>query len=413
MGQNPDHLVAAARASGAPADAAEELARLNRAIVFDQEQAKSGEWARLESLGSAYEARARLTGSYDDYARAGAAFDAAFAAAPKGSGPHLTRAHFNFTIHRLAAARADLDAIDRYAVPDTQAMPAVTGLRGDIAFYRGDYKRALALYEQSYGMRRDLGSAFRLAYYWEKMGDDDRARSYLDKAEGSISGPQLGARGFIEMHRGLLDLNRGRWAEAEAHFRKADRLYHGYWLIERYLATTIALNGDSARAMAIYKGIAARTGRAEAMDAVAGLYRAQGDQANSRAWADRAEGAWEKRIALFPEAAYGHALDHLLAFGDPARALDIAQRNYMNRPYAEAATGLAWALLANHRPADAIRAIGPTLRSGWTSAEEHIVASQAYALLSRGAEADAERKAALAVNPHAFDGNPGMVWLEQ
>jgi len=53
------------------------------------------------------------------------------------------------------------------------------------------------------------------------------------------------------------------------------------------------------------------------------------------------------------------------------------------------------------------------LASGWVSAEPHIVAAEAHALLGQGPEADAERKAALAINPHSFDRNPGLVWLEQ
>ena len=34
-------------------------------------------------------------------------------------------------------------------------------------------------------------------------------------------------------------------------------------------------------------------------------------------------------------------------------------------------------------------------------------------LLGRGKEAQAARYAAVAVNPHALDRNPGMTWLEQ
>ena len=34
------------------------------------------------------------------------------------------------------------------------------------------------------------------------------------------------------------------------------------------------------------------------------------------------------------------------------------------------------------------------------------------ALLGRSSDADAQRRAALAINPHSFDRNPGMVWLE-
>ena len=38
---------------------------------------------------------------------------------------------------------------------------------------------------------------------------------------------------------------------------------------------------------------------------------------------------------------------------------------------------------------------------------------EAYALLGRGREAEAERAKAVAINPHALDRNPGMTWLEQ
>jgi hypothetical protein len=41
------------------------------------------------------------------------------------------------------------------------------------------------------------------------------------------------------------------------------------------------------------------------------------------------------------------------------------------------------------------------------------VACEAHALLGQGPAADAERKAALTINPHSLDRNPGLVWLEQ
>jgi tetratricopeptide (TPR) repeat protein len=164
--------------------------------------------------------------------------------------------------------------------------------------------------------------------------------------------------------------------------------------------------------MALYKSIAKRTDMPEAFDAVAGLYRAQGDLAESQAWAAQAGIRWAKRLAVLPEAAYGHALDHELAFGDAKRALIIAQRNFANRPFGESATGLASAYMANQRPADAVRVIEPVLTSGWVAAEPFIVAAEAYALTGQPAKADAAHKRALEINPHSFDRNPGLVWLE-
>ena len=360
-----------------------------------------------------YLSRARLTGSFDDYAKAGQLYDKAFSVARPGYGPHLDRAIYNFTIHRLGALEPDLRAVEHYAVPDDGATATVLGLRGDLAFYSGNYPEALALYEKSHGVMAIMSTSFRLAYYWGRMGDPAKARRYLDEAESQIIGPQQQQRSFLEMYRGILALDRGLWDEAETHFRHADAIFPGYWLVQEHLAMTLALKGHPDQAMAIYQGIAARTNLPEAADAVAGLYRATGDFANAQTWAARADALWRKRLALLPEAAYGHLVDHLLAFGSPAETLQVALKNYQSRPYADAATQLAWAYMANHRPADALKALAPVLASGWVSAEPHIVASEAHALLGQGPEADAERKAALAINPHSLDRNPGLVWLEQ
>lgn len=406
---------AAANQQGMPTSYGEQLSAVDRVMAFAAKRADQDptNWSAWADLANHYLGRARLTGSFDDYAQAGALYDKAFAVAPRGHGPHLDRAVYNFTVHRLDAMAPDLDAVDRYAVPDEGAAATVLGLRGDLAFFRGHYPEALALYEKSHKAVVMMSTSFRLAYYWGRMGDPAKARRYLDEAESRVIGPQQQQRSFLEMYRGILALDRGLWDEAEAHFRRADAIFPGYWLVREHLAMVLALKGRPDQAMEIYLDIARATNLPEAADAVAGLYRGSGDFANAQLWAARADSLWRRRLAQLPEAAYGHALDHMLAFGAPAETLALAQRNYQARPYADAATQLAWAYMANHRPEDALRALEPVLRSGWVSSEPHVVASEAYALLGRGPEADAERKAALAVNPHCLDRNPGLVWLEQ
>ena len=407
------HVQAAAMQQGEPTTAMAAIALIDHDLPIARARAAvSGDWHDIAAIGDQLVARARLTGSFDDYVGAGAAYDAAFVHAPPGLGPHLGRAGWNFAVHRLAAVGPDLDVIDRYAVPDDATSVAVLGMRGDLAFYAGDYARARGLYERAEARMPGLASEFRLANWFARMGEPARALDMLDRADARIRAPQQQLRAFIEMRRGMIELARGRWDDAQAHLLRADDIFPGSWLIEEQLATVRALKGDPGGAMALF-GRMARAGLPDGYDGIAGLYRAQGDFARSKAWADRAGAAWDARLATLPEAALGHALDHLLAFGDPVRALAVAQRNHALRPYGDSATGLAWAYLANHRAADALAAIGPTLASGWTSAEAHIVASEAHALLGRGAEADAERAKALAINPHSLDRNPGMTWLEQ
>jgi tetratricopeptide (TPR) repeat protein len=409
------HAEAAARQQGQPTTASESLAAIDHDLIIAQARAAapSPGWGDESAVGDLLVARARLTGSFDDYAAAGRAFDSAFALAPNGSGPHLERAGWNFAVHRLAAIEPDLVAVDNYAIPDDGMVVAMTGLRGDILFYRGHYAQALTLYQQAQARMPTMGGDLKLANWYARMGDPDRALQLLDEADGRITAPQQQLRSFIEMRRGILDLNRGRWDEAEAHLRRADDIFPGYWLVEEQLATVRALKGDPAGAMAIFRRMAQQYQLPDAYDGIAGLYRAQGDFANAQIWAAKAGVLWDQRLKLLPEAALGHALDHLLAFGDPQQALAVAQRNYALRPYGDSATGLAAAFLANHRAAEALAALAPTFASGWVSAEPHIIASEAHALLGQGAEADAERAAALAINPHSLDRNPGMTWLEQ
>jgi tetratricopeptide (TPR) repeat protein len=409
------HEVAAANQQGQPTSYAEQLAATNHKMGYAQAYADRlgtdvGAWSDLANL---YLGRARLTGSFDDYAMAGKLYDKAFSVAKPRYGPHLDRAIFNFTVHRLNLVEPDLVAVDHYAVPEPGPTATVQGLRGDLAFYSGHYPEALALYRKSHTTLVMMSTSFRLAYYWGRMGDPDKARRYLDEAESQVIGPQQQQRSFLEMYRGILSLDHGQWGDAETHFRKADAIFPGHWLVQEHLAMVLALRGHPSQAMALYQDIFQRTNMPEAADAVAGLYRATGDFAGAKAWAARADTLWRQRLALLPEAAYGHLVDHLLAFGTPAETLQVALKNYQSRPYADAATQLGWAYLANHDPSNALKVLGPTLASGWVSAEPHIVAYEAHALLGQGPAADAERKAALTINPHSLDRNPGLVWLEQ
>lgn len=402
-------------AGDAPANYSETLARADENVARAQERARllPGQWLALEGVVSAYLAHARLTGSFDDYGHAADALAIARAEAPARSGPVLSEAVFNFTIHRLAATERALGVIDHFAVPaDGDVRAEAAALRGDILFYRGRYAEALRQYRAAEAIDGGPGIDFRYAVWRAKTGDVDGARAAFDAAQRSVAKPSRQFLGNLELQRGIIDLNVGGWSDAAAHFAKADRLFPGFWLIEEHVAETKGLSGDLPGAMRAYLGIVRRTGNPEAMDALAGLARSAGDVRLSQLWAARAETIWEARLKRFPEAAYAHALDHYLAFGDPRRALAIAQANYVGRPYGDAAIGLAWAWLANQRADLAVDAIEPVLRSGWVTAEQHVVAAEAYALLGRGADADVQHKAALAINPKSFDRNPAMIWLD-
>lgn len=388
------------------ADAAVDAAR-------QRAEAQPGQWLPLESLGRAQFARARLTGDLASYSLADDAFERAFQGLNPGIGPHLSRAEFSLGVHRLAAAEADLTRVEAYKVPPDSAERAeIRAMRGDIAFYRGDYQAARRLYDEAATHFPGAGIDLRLANHAMRLGRPEEALDWLDRAQRSTSilSPQLAAR--IEWQRGLVERSRGAWDAAARHFATARKLFPGWWQADQQGAAMTALAGNLADATRRFEALAARTGQPEPMDAAAALYRATGDAERSRIWSTRAANLWETRLATFPDAFAGHAIDHLLAFGDPSRALALAEASYRLRPFGETAIGLAAALLANGRPAAALALLERVDASGWVTAEQHMLAAQALIMLGRGAEAALQTERARAIDPHSSDRNPALLWFD-
>jgi tetratricopeptide (TPR) repeat protein len=387
--------------TGAADNYAEALAGLNlhRDSAVQRAEALNDGWLIHDIAARAWLFRARLTGSYDDFAAAEAAFRRGEAMADPGTGPHMTGAILSFGMHRLGEAERYLGAIERYAVPpDAGDRAEQRAMRGDIAFYRGNYARALTLYDEA--DRIAPGTAdFRRAIFLSKTGRVDDAERYFALSERRLASPTRQVRSFHELQRGILDLERGRLDEAMAHFRRADAIFPGYWLIEEHVAETLALQGRPAEAERLYRDVIRKTGHPEFMDALAGLLSEAGRAAEARQLTQRAWDAWQRRLKLFPEAAYGHAIDHCVDKGDWACALDLARRNHAARPYGGAKTALARALLGNGRAEEARQAIEPVLASPWRTADLHRTAADIYAALGRTADAATQDRLAKSINP--------------
>jgi tetratricopeptide (TPR) repeat protein len=363
------------------------------------------EWLVQEKLASDLMGRAHLTGSFDDYAEAQRALDQGFAYAAPGTGPHFAQAGLDFTMHRLARTEKMVDAISHYAIPDRGEQAEAAQIRADIAFYRGDYAGAWRRYAAP------GASPFRQAVYYAHTGKPDEAIAAIDKAERQSRFATANLLSNFALQRGGIELQRGRWDEASADFDHAARLFPGSWLIGAHQAQMIALKGDLPDAAHRLEAIIARNPAPEAIDLLASIYRQSGDYRRSKIMVDRASAIWAKRLQQFPEAAYGHAVEHELAFGNPARALMLARADYIARPYGATAVALGWAQLANNDPAGALRTVTPVLASAWESPEQHLLASQALARLGRGADAEAEEAKAVALNPRVRDANGTLIWF--
>lgn len=370
------------------------------------------DWLTWEDLARARQARSRLTGSYADLAAAQVAMDQAFKLSRPGAGPHLVQALVHFSSHRLDKTQAALDAIARYkSPPPLNEQADAEALRGDVAFYNGDLVRAQTHYREAERLFPGEGTAFRRAIIAWRSGDRAEADRQFRLADGANMVPTASGRANILLQRAALALEFGDRDMAGKLIADADALYPGDWRVAMRRAQIDALAGQTKEAIRAFEAIASQTGNPEPMDIVAGLSRSVGDAANSRKWADRAGAIWKQRIAVLPQASWGHALEHELAFGDPKTALIYAARNHAARPYGESLIGLAKAWMANGRTDYALALTARAKRQGWNSVELYLVEADALALQGKGAEAEAARGRAVALNPKALERNPAFVWL--
>lgn len=354
-----------------------------------------------ERLAGIYMQRARLTGSYEDYAKAEAAIGRAFDLTAVG-GTFMLRAKLHYTLHRLPQAREDFEK----AKPITQRTPdAVAGIEAfeaNLALQAGDDDKAATHFEASLATKRNTSNLSSMAVFQWKTGDFDEAEELFREALKHYHGKPMEPRAWIHLNLGLLDLDRGRYDDALAHYREAESFLKGYWLIDEHIAEILTLQGKTEEAKALYLDIIERTNNPEFMDAMAGIAFEAGNDDEGKAWVVKARKRYEEQMAQFPEAAYGHALGHYLEFGDdPAYALELAQKNYALRPNLEAAVMLAQAHLKAGDAKSAEKALKPTLKSDFKSAELYATAAEVQATLGNEKQAQAFIAQAKAIDPTA------------
>ncbi len=380
----------------------EELAALTRSIENLEQRAKDypKQWLHIQRLAGKYSTRARLTGDYDDYEKAEEALKRAFKAAPKGSGPFVARAQLNYTLHRLARIEADLDAADKKIVKNNTEQATLAGMRANLAFQRGQYDAALAGYTKAVKLDRSPTNLSQLALFHWKTGNFDEAEKLYTEAQSLYKGNNPEPRAWLHLQLGLMDLDRGRYEDALAHYQTAGQLMPGYWLIDEHIAEIKTLTGHVDEAKKLYEAIVARTGNPEFIDALAGIHHEAGNQAKADELIAKARAIYEKQLKQFPEAAAGHALEHFLEFGEDAkRTVALAEANHKTRPNAQAKILLAQAYLAAKRPQDALKVIEQALASRWRSADLHDTAADVYTAVGDTTKATKQRSLARAINP--------------
>ena len=321
-------------ASSAPGYAAElaDLTAKIRWLDARAEEQRTTSWMAQADAAMAHAERARLTGDYGDYVAADAFLEHAFAIAPAGAGPFLERASLDMSLHRLPRVEAALAAAERAILVDAPTRAAISGLRADVALQCGRLEEARRGFEAALELHANATGWARLASWQWESGDLEAAESNYHKAASVNHASRGSQRAWTHLQLGLMDLETGRLDDAMAHYRDADATFPGWWLIEEHIAEVHALQGQVESAMRLYRELIESTHNPEFMDALARLHRDRGEEVAAQNWVREARSIHEQRLALFPEAASGHALDHYLDFGDAETAVRLAEANFSLRP---------------------------------------------------------------------------------
>ncbi|QJR10165.1 Beta-barrel assembly-enhancing protease [Usitatibacter rugosus] len=389
----------AAKPAAAKPSYASELANLDAAIADGVALAAKRPDDTLVPLEvvTLYLERARLTGNYEDYRRAELLLDAQPGARVPTASFCLARARLHFTLHRLKQTAAALDTC-----PAGTSAPDMAALRADIAMYSGRYRDAEETYRALVNQLGGSQHFTRLALLRKSLGAPGEAAALLEAAESRYYGVSATQKAWYKLQRGLVALERGRYDEALALYRRAEEALPGWWLVEEHIAEVTHFRGDNNAAATLYRSIVERTRAPEFMDALAAIEHAQGQEEKARELSAQARALYERRLSEFPEAAAGHALDHFLVHPvDAPRAITLAESNFRVRPYGESAVGLAKAWILSGQPKRAVPILATQVANGWDTAEARWVLAEAMDRSGQRSDAERERARALSKNPES------------
>ena len=208
------------------------------------------------------------------------------------------------------------------------------------------------------------------------------------------------AYAWVELQRGLLDLNRGRYEEAIAHYREAGKAYSGYWLVDEHMAELLGATRRFDAAASLYESVVARAPLPEHYQRLGDLYLFMGKPERARVWHDKALAGYLDSVAR-GEINYYH---HLAGFfadvrADGAEAVKWAEKDLALRRNFATQDALAWGLYRAGRFEEARKLSRAALASGVKDAHLFFHAAMIHLAAGRPDEGKDLLKKAGEINP--------------
>jgi tetratricopeptide (TPR) repeat protein len=340
--------------------------------------------------------RASLTGDLGGCEAAGEAATHAIRRIGPAADLCLLRATVDFTFHRIANVKRDLDMA--VGLRDTVYGRA---LQADICLQEGQYARACEGYEGVIRDHRTWENLARLAHLRATMGDPDGADQLYGEAQDELTAKQMRQFAWVELQRGVLDLRRGRHEDAGEHYRRSARAYSGYWLIDDHAAELLAARGRLDEAAGLYESVIERVPRPEFQHALGDLYALMGRLEQARRWHDRALAGYLESTRRGEVHYYHHLADFYADVPERgAEAVKWAHRDVELRRNFATEAALAWALHKNGQRSEALDTMSQTLSSGVRDAHLFSRAGKIHLALGRVGEGERYLRMAADINPH-------------
>jgi tetratricopeptide (TPR) repeat protein len=365
-----------------------ELDRRQVNKLFDREETTRLAFYRYQ--------RACLSGRLTDFEAAEATIDAAIEKLGLTADLCFLKASYDFKFHRLAETRRHLEA-----VPGLSESPLAKSVLADLAFQEGSYEDARRAYEALIEENRTWDNLARLAHFTAKMEDADGADRLYAEAEDELTAKEMRSFAWVELQRGLLDIQRGRYADAMAHYTRAQRAYSGYWLVDEHLAELLAAQGELDRAASLYERVIERVPRPEFHQALGELYAFMGELEKAQPHEEQALTAYLESTRAGDVHYYHHLVDFYADVReDGAEAVKWARRDLELRRNFSTQGALAWALYRNGQFDEAARTITESLSSGAIDAHLFHRAAEIHRAAGSTLEAERYHQLAAGLNPH-------------
>jgi len=232
------------------------------------------------------------------------------------------------------------------------------------------------------------------------MGDALAADRLFEEAENQLTAKELRSFAWLEVQRGILDFQHGRFEAARSHYRRADLAYPGYWLVEEHIGELLGARGSYEEAAAVFEPIVLAVRRPELEQAIGELYELAGRPEPAAYWKQRALTAYLQSVRRGKVHYFHHLVDFYTdATIDGAEAVKWAHKDLQLRENFATEGALAWAFYRDGQFGEAVRWIDRTLASGVVDARLYFRAGEIYVAAGDEIKGRSHLERAIHLNP--------------